>query len=182
MASLVSHAVAALAMGAALHEPRVSKRVWLAGAVASTVPDLDVLGFRFGIPYGDFFGHRGFTHSLLFAAMLATIAAAALRKGANLGAGALWTYLFLAAASHGVLDAMTDGGLGVAFFSPFGNGRYFLPWRPIVVSPIGITRFFTPRGLAVLGSELLVVWLPALVFAGSALFLRRRWRSKRASA
>jgi hypothetical protein len=37
----------------------------------STIPDLDVMGFRFGIHHGDFWGHRGFTHSLAFAAVLA---------------------------------------------------------------------------------------------------------------
>lgn len=35
---------------------------------------------------------------------------------------------------------LTDGGLGVAFFSPFDNKRYFLPWRPIRVSPISVTH------------------------------------------
>jgi inner membrane protein len=63
----------------------------------------------------------------------------------EIGRFTLFTYLFLATASHGVLDAMTDGGLGVAFFSPFDNRRYFLPWRPIVVSPISIARFFSGR-------------------------------------
>ena len=67
----------------------------------------------------------------------------------------IWSYLFLAAASHGLLDARTDGGLGVAFFSPFHQDRYFLPWRPIRVSSMGVSRFFTGRGLAALPSELL---------------------------
>jgi hypothetical protein len=53
-----------------------------------------------------------------------------------------WTFFFLATASHGLLDAMTDGGLGVAFFSPFDKHRYFFPWTPIRVSPIGLTRLF----------------------------------------
>jgi len=44
----------------------------MAGVACSVMPDLDVIGFRFGIRYGDFWGHRGFTHSLLFAALLAT--------------------------------------------------------------------------------------------------------------
>jgi inner membrane protein len=57
---------------------------------------------------------------------------------------------------------MTTGGLGVAFFSPFSNTRYFFPWRPIAVSPIG-ARFFSPRGFAVLLSEALWVWTPMLV-------------------
>lgn len=69
-------------------------------------------------------------------------------------------YLFVATASHDCLDAMTDGGLGVAFFSPFDDWRYFLPWRPIHVSPIGVARLFSQRGLTVLQSELLWIWLP----------------------
>jgi inner membrane protein len=106
-------------------------------------PDLDVIGFRFGIRYGDFWGHRGFTHSLVFAALLAAIVLlAAFRRGVpGLSQWLLWLYLFLATASHGVLDAMTSGGLGIAFFSPFDNARYFLPWRPVRVSPIAPGAF-----------------------------------------
>lgn len=79
-----------------------------------------------------------------------------------------WAYFFLAAASHGLLDAMTDGGLGVAFFASFDNHRCFLPWTPIRVSPIGIGRFFKARSLAVVQTELLWIWLPAGLLAVSA--------------
>lgn len=68
---------------------------------------------------------------------------------------------------------MTDGGLGVAFFSPFDDTRYFLPWTPIRVSPIGMERFFSGRGLAVLQSELLWIWLPAAVLAVAGWLLRK---------
>jgi inner membrane protein len=71
---------------------------------------------------------------------------------------------------------MTNGGLGIAFFSPFDNRRYFLPWRPILVSPRAITRFFSPRGYAVFRSELLWIWIPAILFAGMVLTLKRRRR------
>jgi len=64
----------------------------------------------------------------------------------GLGRFPMCMYFFLATASHGLLDAMTDGGLGVAFFVPFDKHRYFLPWTPIRVSPIGVGRFFTDRG------------------------------------
>jgi inner membrane protein len=138
------------------------------------LPDADVVGFHFGIRYQDFWGHRGFTHSLVFAALLATsVIVIASRPGVLGDRRLLWFYLFLATASHGLLDAMTDGGLGVAFFSPFDTMRYFLPWRPIRVSPIGVARFFSPRGLAVLRSELLWVWLPAASLASMAFLLRR---------
>jgi inner membrane protein len=121
------------------------------------LPDLDVIGFRLGVHYGDFWGHRGFTHSLLFAALLATVVMRlmAWNDVTGMGRSTLWTFLFLATASHGFLDAMTDGGLGVAFFSPVDNSRYFLPFTPIRVSPIGISRFFSPRGFVVIKSELL---------------------------
>jgi inner membrane protein len=178
MASAFSHAVAALSIGTCFYRPQIPKRLWVAGVVCSVTPDLDVIGFRFGIHYGDFWGHRGFTHSLAFAALLASIVAIVMfRAGASgIGRFAVFGYLFLATASHGVLDAMTSGGLGVAFFSPFDNHRYFLPWRPIRVSPIAVTRFFTPRGFAILQSELLWIWLPAIVFASFVLILRRTSR------
>jgi inner membrane protein len=177
MASVFSHAVAALGIGACFYRPRVAKRVWVIGTLCSVIPDVDVIGFGFGVPYGDFWGHRGFTHSLLFAALLATACVlAAFRTGGVPGLSrlSLWFYFFLATASHGLLDAMTDGGLGVAFFSPFNNRRYFLPWRPIHVSPIGVTRFFSHRGLTVWQSELLWIWLPTAVLVALALLVRSR--------
>jgi inner membrane protein len=176
MASAFSHAVAALGIGACFYQPRAPKRVWIIGAACSVIPDLDVIGFRFGVHYGDFWGHRGFTHSLLFAALLATIASLLVFQQTvpGLNRFALWSYLLLATASHGFLDAMTDGGLGVAFLSPFRNTRYFLPWRPIRVSPLGVARFFSNRGLEVVQSELLWIWLPAALLMVSAWIFRRR--------
>lgn len=176
MASPISHAAVALSIGACFYRPGVPKRVWAIGALCSVLPDVDVIGFRFGIRYGDFWGHRGFTHSLFVAILIATaVVILGFRRGAqNMSPIKLWTYLFLAAASHGFLDAMTDGGLGVAFFSPFHNQRYFSPWRPIRVSPIGMGRFFSERGLAVLRSELLWIWTPFAILAFLAWSIRRR--------
>jgi inner membrane protein len=88
----------------------------------------------------------------------------------------LFEYLFVATASHGLLDAMTNGGLGGAFFSPFSNHRYFLPWKPIRVSPISVHRFFSGRGYAVLQSELLWIWVPAAIFGIAVLWLRQARR------
>jgi inner membrane protein len=81
----------------------------------------------------------------------------------------LFLYFFLCTASHGVLDAMTDGGLGVAFFSPFDTTRYFFSARPVLVSPIGISEFFSEYGARVLANEAVWIWLPSL-----ALFLLLR--------
>jgi inner membrane protein len=156
----------------------------VAGVACSVIPDLDVIGFHFGVHYSDFWGHRGFTHSLLFAVLLASAIAVVMSWHGTSGIGrfALFGYLFLATASHGLLDSITNGGLGVAFFSPFNNSRYFLPWRPVRVSPIAVTRFFTPRGLAIIQSEFVWIWLPAILFAAMVLTLRRMSRPDVASS
>jgi inner membrane protein len=90
-------------------------------------------------------------------------------------------YFFLITISHGCLDALTDGGLGVAFFAPLDQTRYFFPWRPIEVSPIGLD-FFSARGLTVIESELLWIWIPALTIIVCALcgaWLMKRSASER---
>jgi inner membrane protein len=176
MASVFSHAIAGAAIGTALWRPGVPIRYWIAGALLAAAPDLDSIGFRFGIQYGDMLGHRGLSHSLLFAAILAAVVVAlAFPSGAGpVPRSQLWVYLFLATASHGVLDALTNGGLGVAFFAPFDNTRYFFSFTPIEVSPISIRAFFTEWGARVLASELLWIWIPSALFAAATLWLRRR--------
>lgn len=163
MASAFSHAIVAVAMGKAFRNKELRWRELGLGVFCSALPDLDVIGFLFGIEYGDLWGHRGMTHSVLFAALLAGCLVALWYRGrpaiAMLG---LFLYFFLCTASHGVLDAMTNGGLGVAFFSPFDTTRYFFPVRPVLVSPLGISEFFTEYGVRVLVSEAAWIWLPSL--------------------
>ncbi len=176
MPTVISHAVAAMALGAAFRRPGWPARVWWAGAVCAVAPDVDVLGVVLGVPFGSVFGHRGLTHSLAFAAVLAAVGTALLGpRGIRARA---WLFLFVATASHGVLDAMTDGGIGVAFFAPFDATRYYLPWRPIAVSPLGVGRFVGARGIAVLASEALWVWLPSALFATLAWLATRNARER----
>jgi inner membrane protein len=176
MASVFSHAVAGVAIGAAFWRPGAPARYWVTGAILAAVPDLDSIGFRFGIQYGDMLGHRGLTHSLLFAAVLSAIVVAGVfPSGAEpVPRSQLWLYLFLATASHGVLDALTNGGLGVAFFAPFDNTRHFFPFTPIQVSPISVRAFFSEWGARVLASELVWIWIPSALLAAAALWIRRR--------
>ncbi|HSF65808.1 MAG TPA: metal-dependent hydrolase [Nitrospiraceae bacterium] len=164
MASAFSHAIVALAMGKAVQNKELSWRELSIGALCSIVPDLDVIGFGFGIHYGDVWGHRGMTHSVVFAAMFAaSLVALWYRTRPTASKMKLFLYFFLCTASHGVLDAVTNGGLGVAFFSPFDTTRYFFPLRPVLVSPIGISEFFSAYGARILLSEALWIWLPACV-------------------
>ena len=129
------------------------------------LPDLDVIGLWLGIPYGHPLGHRGFTHSIAFGIFLGLVAIPFAPR-LNAAPRIVFFLIALSAISHGVLDAMTNGGLGVAFLWPFSNERFFLPWRPLYVSPMEITGFFSFRGLRgllrIAVSELLVIWLPAM--------------------
>jgi inner membrane protein len=177
MASAFTHAAVGLALGTAFYQADAPRHIWILGALCAVLPDADAIAFRFGIPYEHVLGHRGLSHSFAFAALLAAAITAAvpIHKAKN-GRLRLWLFLFLATSSHGLLDMLTNGGLGVALFAPFDNARHFLPWRPIEVSPISVRRFFTERGLAVIANELRVVWIPAACFAATCVLLRRAGR------
>jgi inner membrane protein len=172
VASVLSHPAVPLALAVAIGPERVPTALLAAGCVASVLPDVDAVGFAAGIPYGHTFGHRGFTHSLLFAAAVALLSVSVMRRF-GVSPSAAFAFLFVSTASHGVLDAMTTGGLGVAFWSPLSNARYFLPWRRILVSPIGIAPFFSDRGRRVLASELVWIWMPCAALAAIAVAVRK---------
>ena len=67
-------------------------------------------------------------------------------------------FLFAAVASHGALDAFTNGGSGIEFLWPFSDERYFAP---------------PARGVELLKSEVIWIWLPTLALAAT-LFAARR--------
>lgn len=174
MCTVFTHPAVPIALSVLLPQQAASSSLLIAGALCSIVPDFDVIGFEFGIEYGDLFGHRGFTHSIFFAALLAGFITSVFFRNSYGSHGAIFLFLFLSTLSHPVLDALTNGGLGVALFAPFSNERYFFPhFTPIEVSPIGVAAFFSPTGLKVILSELRWVWLPAAVFFGLAHLIKR---------
>lgn len=179
MPSLISHSVVGVAAGTALLH-RFPKRRFLAlSMLCAVLPDADVAGFALGVRYGDFFGHRGFFHSLFFAFVLGALVASVFfrsEKPFTRHWFVLAGYFGLVTATHGILDAFTSGGLGVALLSPVAAGRYFFPWTPIEVSPLHLKAFFSPWGVRVLLSEFLWIWLPALAFAFTARAYRKTKR------
>lgn len=138
----------------------------------SIAPDLDIIGFRLGIPYDHLLGHRGLSHSLPFALVVSLVLAWMFARRYPLSSYRLAGFFFISMASHGVLDALTSGGLGVAFFAPFSEIRYFFEIRPIAIAPLSVERFFSARGLVVLVSEIKWVWLPMFGVAIVALVVR----------
>ncbi len=174
MASIFGHAIVAFAFGKSFSKTLFNGKFLVLGIMCAILPDADVIGFSFGIEYGSFWGHRGFSHSLLFSLFLGIFVTAVFYKKelVTKKGTVLILFFFLCTASHAILDALTTGGLGVAFFSPFNTSRYFFPWRPIQVSPIGVERFFSERGLKVLSSELIWIGIPSVLYIVIASILK----------
>jgi inner membrane protein len=138
----IGHAIVDLA-AARFVEPRDSRRRRIAHTFAwiavSNFGDLDVVAFKLDIPYYATWGHRGASHSIAFATVLGVVWGLLLARDGRLDPWRTCLVGVLVAVSHLVLDAMTDGGLGVAIARPISDRRYFLPWRPLPVAPIGLS-------------------------------------------
>ncbi len=168
MPSIITHAIVGISSGLAISAGRAPKRFWAMSMICPILPDLDVLTFKLGIPYGNFWGHRGFFHSIFFAVLLGgVISTAFFRKEGIFSKSWLFYFVYFSVVSstHGILDALTNGGLGIALLSPFDNERYFFWATPISVSPISIKAFFGGKGIAILKNEILWIWLPSIVVA-----------------
>ena len=177
MASAFSHAFVAVALGSACTRHRMPWHFWALSVTCSILPDADVIGFALGVPYNSLWGHRGLSHSLCFAFVLSLCVVSLAYRKHMAFSWPWWSYVlyfFVVTASHGVLDAMTDGGRGIAFCAPFDTTRYFFPWRPVRVSPISIRGFFNARGLHILGSEMVFIWIPTTLLWAAVRVYRRR--------
>jgi len=172
----VGHVAVGLA-AARLRPPPAGARaaVWAAVlVVCSCLPDVDVIAFGLGIPYHAPLGHRGAAHSLAVAVCCGVLLGLMARR-MGLPAVSLGLVSAVVMASHGLLDTLTDGGLGIALLWPFSNARYFAPWRPIPVAPIGM-RLFTAPGIHLMLHEC-VLFLPLFVVGA---WPRRTGRGSRA--
>ncbi len=172
MASAFTHAVVGAGIGfacAALPAAKgtSTRRLLLLSMATAVAPDADVISFLW-VDYHHMLGHRGLFHAPLFYAAAAALIAWLHAPPARL---IIYATTLLAMLSHSILDAFTDGGLGVAFLAPLSGQRFFFPWQPIPVSPIGIRSFFTARGLHILSVEAFIA-LPALL-AGFAVYRLR---------
>ena len=171
MASVFGHAVVGLTLTRLL-DTKNTKWLLLFAVISTILPDADVLGFKFGIPYMHPFGHRGFTHSIVFALLWAIVLLLIFGKQKKL----LWfLVIFFSTLSHGILDAMTSGGRGVGFFIPFNSERFFFPWRNIKVSPLSVQDFFSEWGIAVILSEIKYIFVPCLLIFVSIRLIKSRY-------
>ena len=65
MPTIVTHAAVPLCLGLGLGRKVIPPQLLFTGVILAMLPDADVLSFKLGVAYGNVFGHRGFTHSLL---------------------------------------------------------------------------------------------------------------------
>jgi inner membrane protein len=122
MLSIISHAAVAVAADAAFAPRGVPSLFWSFSIICSVIPDLDGIGFFFGIPYNHIFGHRGFLHSPLFGLLLSIFLVSIFFSNLETFSKQWFFYIlffFLLSSSHGIVDAFTNGGLGVAFIDSF---------------------------------------------------------------
>ncbi len=181
MASIVSHAAAGAALSIAFAPGGAPGRFWPVAVAAAVLPDADSLLYYFRIPYSPSLSHRGFFHSPFLGLIISFLLMALFFRDEAPFSGRWFRYflvLFFAWASHGFLDALTNGGRGVAFLSPFSSKRYFFPWTPIQVSPMRISSFLTSRSWFVFKNELVWIWLPGGMLALLSRLIRR-WIKKR---
>ncbi|MFN0176647.1 MAG: metal-dependent hydrolase [Saprospiraceae bacterium] len=169
MASLFGHIAVSTAIGYAFFPKQVRPLTLVVAGFCAFAPDLDVLSFRFGIPYSSEWGHRGWTHSLAFALIaggLIGLMFSAISGQTTWSRQTTWwpltSWFVISMASHPLLDMLTNGGRGCALWWPFSTERIFFPWRPVQVSPMSVSDFISPWGLEVLASEVIWIGFPCM--------------------
>ena len=106
------------AVGEAVLGKKVGNKAMLYGAIAGTIPDLDVLASFFTDKVTALYIHRGFTHSIMFSLLFAPILAWIVTRYEKYKNFKSWTWLFfLSFVTHPILDAHTTWG--TQLFWPF---------------------------------------------------------------
>ncbi|WP_297802552.1 metal-dependent hydrolase [uncultured Polaribacter sp.] len=99
------------AVGEAVLGKKIGNKAMLYGAIAGTIPDLDVLSTFFTDKVTALEIHRGFTHSILFSALFAPILAFIVVKFEKHKNFKDWFWLFFwTFVTHPILDAQTTWG------------------------------------------------------------------------
>lgn len=156
MPTILTHAAVPLCLGLGLGTKVIPPRLLFAGIALAMVPDMDVLSFKLGVAYGNAFGHRGFTHSLLFAFVVPILCVLIGRRWLKASLTRYWLFLTVSLLSHSLLDSITTGGKGVGWLWPWSDERFFAPWQVIKVAPFALCHAVWPSG-DILGTAVGVV-------------------------
>ena len=168
-------------MGLASGRMRAERgRLWstmMACSALAMLPDADTFLLLCGVADRGLAGHRGFTHTPLFALLVGAIAVAIGR--ARGWRRPPWTGFIatLLVASHELLDAMAQDGRGMLFLWPLSMHRYHFPFRPIPDIPTGL-QIFSRLGLR----QLLIETALFFPLIADSLSWQALWRSGRTDA
>ncbi|MEM5565453.1 metal-dependent hydrolase [Psychroserpens sp. AS72] len=106
------------AVGEAVLGKKVGNKAMLYGAIAGTIPDLDIFASYFTDTVSALAIHRGFTHSIMFSVLFAPIFAWLVSRYEKYKSFKDWFWLFFwAFVTHPILDAHTTWG--TQLFWPF---------------------------------------------------------------
>ncbi len=95
MPTILTHAAVGLGLGYVFTPLPLPPLFWGVAAGLSMLPDIDVLAFPLGIPYGAPLGHRGFAHSLVCALLVGLVVALASARALATPWWVLWEFFFV---------------------------------------------------------------------------------------
>ncbi len=124
------------AVGEAVLGKKAGRKAILWGAVAGTIPDLDVFLMPFFNTVDSLYVHRGYSHSLLFAFILAPILGyiiSKIHKSSNIPIKDWTKLVFWSVFTHPLLDIFTI--YGTPIFEPFSSYR-------VAFNSINVVDFF----------------------------------------
>lgn len=163
------------AIGEAVLGKKVGNKAMLYGAIAGTIPDLDILATNFTDTATALSIHRGFTHSIVFSVLFAPICGWIVSRYENYKNFKSWSWLFFwAFVTHPILDAHTTWG--TQLFWPFDvrlafktifviDPLYTLPFLMFLILALRQKRtakkreFYNKMGLWVSSSYLALTFL-----------------------
>jgi inner membrane protein len=120
----LTHIVLGAAIGELMLGKKIGKKAMLWGALAASLPDIDVFFTPFFDPIDALFIHRGITHSFLFVFLIVPLLGWIFSKfnWKNPVSQKDWTFLFFVTVlSHPLLDSCTMYGTGI--LEPFSHYR-----------------------------------------------------------
>jgi len=121
----ITHIVLGAAIGEAMLGKKIGKKAMLWGALANSLPDIDVIANFFADPVSALLIHRGITHSFFFAFIISPVLAYLFyRTHLKFSASYKGYLLFflIAIICHDVIDVFTS--YGTALLEPFSHKRF----------------------------------------------------------
>jgi len=158
MDSLTHIALGAL-VGEAVIGKKLGKKVLVIGAVAQSIPDIDFLAAFWLSPSENLLAHRGITHSIIFALLIAPLLAFLATKWSKTKSVSWrsWViFIVLQLSIHLIIDSFNAYGIG--WFEPFSHLRFSYNLL-FVADPF----FSLPFGVAAVALLILKIDSPARI-------------------